>query len=48
MKSNTAGKFAKKFFQDIALNEINIANVPGAVGPNDNSPVRFEIIQEKL
>ena len=48
MKSNFAVRFENKFFQDIALNEAERANLPGAVRPTESPPVRFEIIQEKL
>ena len=32
----------------MAIQEAALAEVPGAVRPNDDSPVRFEIIQEKV
>jgi epoxyqueuosine reductase len=48
MKNNLPVKFANKFFNDMADREAKLAEVPGAICPNDDSPVRFEIIQEKL
>ena len=48
MKNNLPVKFANKFFNDMAVREAALAKVPGAVRPDDDSPVRFEIIQEKL
>lgn len=48
MKNNLPVKFADKFFSDMAVQEAELAKVPGAVRPNDESPVRFEIIREKL
>jgi epoxyqueuosine reductase len=48
MKNNLPVKFADKFFSDIAEREAALANVPGAVCPGPGSPVRFEIIREKL
>ncbi len=48
MKSKFFVKFGDKFFSDMAADEAAIAKVPGAVCPNDDSPVRFEIIREKL
>ena len=48
MKSKFFVKFGNKFFSDMAAQEAAQEEVPGAVCPNDDSPVRFEIIQEKL
>ena len=48
MKSTIAVKFANKFFADMAIREAEMAELPGAVCPTEDSPIRFEIIQEKL
>jgi ferredoxin len=48
MKSTFFVKFGNKFFSDMAAQETALAEVPGAVCPNEDSPVRFEIIREKL
>jgi ferredoxin len=48
MKSTIAVKLANKFFADMALREVEMAELPGAVRPTKDSPIRFEIIQEKL
>ena len=41
-------KFINKFFANLAVQEADLANVPGAVCPNDDFPTRFEIIQRKV
>ena len=48
MKNNLPVKLANKFFSDLAVREAELADVPGAVRPSEDSPVRFEIIQEKV
>ena len=48
MKNNLPVKLADKFFSNMAVREAELAEVPGAVRPNTDSPVRFEIIREKL
>jgi Pyruvate/2-oxoacid:ferredoxin oxidoreductase delta subunit len=48
MKSKFFVKFGNQFFENIAKAESALAEVPGAVRPNSDSPVRFEIIREKL
>jgi len=48
MKSKLMVKFVNKFFADMAVQEAKLADVPGAVRPNDDSPIRFEIIREKV
>ena len=39
MKNNLPVKFANKFFNDMADREAKLAEVPGAICPNDDSPV---------
>ncbi len=48
MNSKFLVKFIDKFFSNMAAQEAELAEVPGAVCPNDYSPVRFEIIQKKV
>ena len=48
MNSKIAVKFANSFFSNMAIREAEMAELPGAVRPTKDSPVRFEIIQEKL
>jgi len=48
MKNNLPVKLGDRFFSDMAVREAKLAQVPGAVCPNSDSPIRFEIIREKL
>jgi ferredoxin len=48
MDSKLMVKFINKFFANMAVQEAELAKVPGAVCPNDDSPTRFEIIQRKI
>ena len=48
MKNNLLIRLANNFFADMAEKEAKLAEVPGVVRPNDDSPARFEIIQEKF
>ena len=48
MKSKFMVKYVDKFFSNLATEEAELANVPGAVLPKDDSPTRFEIIREKV
>lgn len=48
MKNKLPIILANNFFSNMAEREAKLAEVPGAVVPNEDSPVRFEIIQEKL
>ena len=48
MKNKLPIILANNFFNNLAEQEANLAQVPGAVAPNEDSPLRFEIIQEKL
>lgn len=48
MKSKFMVKFVDKFFASMAVQEAELAEVPGAVRPTKNSPTRFEIIREKV
>ena len=48
MKSTFMVRFVNRFFSNMAVQEAELAKVPGAVQPNAYSPLRFEIIQEKF
>ena len=48
MKSKLFVKFANNFFDNMAEQEAELAKTPGAACPTEDSPVRFEIIREKL
>ena len=48
MKNDLPVILADRFFSDMAVREAELAQVPGAVCPNSDSPIRFEIIREKL
>ena len=48
MKSKIIVKFGDNYFSNMAEQEAELAKVPGAVRPKGDSPVRFEIIREKL
>jgi NAD-dependent dihydropyrimidine dehydrogenase PreA subunit len=48
MKNVILSKFADNFFKNMAVLEAELAEGPGAVAPNEDSPHRFEIIQEKM
>jgi ferredoxin len=48
MNSKFIVMFVDKFFSNMAKQEAALAEVPGAVCPNEDSPVRFEIIQNKV
>ena len=48
MKNKLPLLIGNSFFSKMAEKEAKLAEVPGAVCPNNDSPIRFEIIQEKL
>ena len=48
MDSKLMVKFINKFFENMAVQEAELAKAPNAVCPNADSPTRFEIIQRKV